>query len=364
MVGQELIERHNLTDFSLHDFGAIVGAAALCHDIGNPPFGHSGEEAISEFYRHGKGYGYLSSLSDSEEQDLRNFEGNAQGFRLLNKKRYQGLQLTSATLAAFTKYPRPSLFEDRDKARRSQKKFGYYQAESERFAEVAVATGMVPSSTGAWLRHPLAFLVEAADDICYHLIDLEDGCRLRLVSYEQTVELYRMILRNRFNAEKLAQIPSQEERIGTLRALAIGVLIEECSALFLEQESSILTGEFDVALTDVIPSAEVLGEIIRISVDRIYRSPEVVETEVAGFEVLPGLLEKICDSAVECYRSDNATTGRKAILRLLPADINREMINAENLYELLMLCNDFVSGLTDSHAIHLYRKIKGISLPG
>ena len=364
MVGQVILDRYNLDKFTLHDFGAIVGAAALCHDIGNPPFGHSGEEAISEFYRHGQGSSYVSYLSADQQEDLRNFEGNAQGFRLLNKKSYQGLQLTSATLAAFTKYPRPALLENRDKARRSQKKFGYYHSEFERFTEVTAATGMTNLSDGVWLRHPLAFLVEAADDICYHLIDLEDGCRLNLVSYEQTVELYRSILRERFHAEKLSQIPSQEERIGTLRALSIGVLIEECSALFLDTEKAILSGDFDASLTDVIPSADVLGEIIRISVKNIYRCKDVVETEIAGFEVLPGLLEKICDSAVACYHAEDSTTGRKAILRLLPPDINREMEQAADLYELLMLCNDFVSGLTDSHAIHLYRKIKGISLPG
>lgn len=364
MVGQVLTERYALGDYTLHDFGAIVGAAALCHDIGNPPFGHSGEEAISEYYRLGPGKKYADRLAPEEWADLTNFEGNAQGFRLLNKPSYQGLQLTAATLAAFTKYPRPSLIAERDPARRSQKKFGYYHADRKRFKEVANATGMEALSEGIYMRHPLAFLVEAADDICYHLIDLEDGCRMRLVSYKDTVELYRLILKDRFNAEKLERIPSAEERIGTLRALSIGVLIEECTRLFLDTEKEICDGSFDQSLADEIPSADVLGEIIRISVAQIYRSPKVVDTEVAGFEVLPGLLDKICDSAVACYVEGQSTTGRKAVLRLLPEDVIREMKDAPDLYTLLMLCNDYVSGLTDTHAIHLYRKIKGISLPG
>ncbi|MEJ2004094.1 MAG: deoxyguanosinetriphosphate triphosphohydrolase [Cyclobacteriaceae bacterium] len=363
-VGRILAERYNLNHFTEQDIGSIVAAASLCHDIGNPPFGHSGEEAISEFYRHGEGLQYKDELSPEQWSDLIRFEGNAQGFRLLNKARYQGLKLTAATLAAFTKYPRPSHLDNIDKSRRSQKKYGFFLSERETFREVAEITGLLPLSEESWCRHPLAFLVEAADDICYHLIDLEDGARMGLVSHDEAVELYSLILREKFRSEKLAQIPSREERVGTLRAMAIGILIDECAALFQEQEMAIREGKYDRSLTDDIPSAGILNQIIEISIAKIYRSRRVVETEVAGFEVLPGLLERITDSAVNVYLYEKATTGRKFLLRMLPDDLNREMKASQDLYEILLLCNDFVSGLTDSHAIHIYRGINGISLPG
>ena len=363
-VGHNIVEKYGLDGNTAQDIASIVAAAALCHDIGNPPFGHSGEEAISEFYRHGAGKRFQSEVTAHEWQDLVRFEGNAQGFRLLNKTRYQGLKLTAATLAAFTKYPRPSALPQPDLTRRSQKKYGFFCSEAETFAGIADTTGLLQLSENSWCRHPLAFLVEAADDICYHLIDLEDGARLGLVSYDEAVELYRMILGERFRKDKFERIDSREERIGTLRAMAIGVLIDECAELFMEKEGDMRAGSYDRSLTDDIPSSGVLSEIISISIERIYRSRRVMETEIAGFEVLPGLLERITDSAIGIFLEDEVTTSRKSLLRLLPEDITREMKNSANAYEILMLCNDYVSGLTDSHAIHFYRGIKGISLPG
>ncbi len=366
-AGETIVQRNGLAEFTFHDFGSIVAAAALCHDIGNPPFGHSGEEAISEYYRQREGAFVKDMVSGAEWEDLTRFEGNAQGFRLLNKERFQGLKLTAATLAAFTKYPRPSLLSDPAPDRKSQKKYGFFQREKEVFTFVARATGMHPLGTYCWSRHPLAFLVEAADDICYHLIDLEDGCRMGLVSYDEAESLYAGILRETFMPEKLRQIDSMEERIGTLRALAIGKLIDQCTEVFLENESGLLSGQFDVALTENIESAPVLKEIINLSVDRIYRSRDVTRTEIAGFEVLPGLLDAVTRSAhAICLRKEKALSDR-TLLRLLPADIRRELEKCgeeEDVYGMQMVVNDFVSGLTDTHAISLFRLIRGISLPG
>lgn len=362
IVGQEIIARHKelSNNYTLHDFGAIVAAAALTHDIGNPPFGHSGEDALSEYFSHGEGHRFKSDVNQEQWQDLIHFEGNAQGFRILNKEQYQGLKLTYATLAAFTKYPRQALQPDRDPKRRSQKKFGFFQSEKEIFREIAKETGLIQFNESAWCRHPLAFLVEAADDICYNLIDLEDGCRLGLVSYEETVSLYADILKERFDKTKLNRIANTDERIGTLRAMAIGKLVEECCTLFLDQESKILSGNYDQSLTDDIPSAGVLNEVVGLSVEKIYRSPRVMETEAAGFEVLPGLLEAFTSTI-------NAVDKRKkniTLKRLLPEEIKLDFDNsALPIYDKLMSCVDFVSGLTDTHAISLYRKIKGISHP-
>ncbi|QSE98372.1 deoxyguanosinetriphosphate triphosphohydrolase [Fulvivirga lutea] len=364
-VGEIVLERNkSLSEqYSAHDFGAIVAAASLTHDIGNPPFGHSGEDAISEFFKSGPGKKYESQVSKLEWADLTNFEGNAQGFRILNKSRYQGIQLTYATLAAFSKYPRQSIIENQDKSRRSQKKYGFFQSEKETFKSIAEQTGLKPLGEFTWTRHPLAFLVEAADDVCYHLIDLEDGCRLGLVSYEQTVELMASILKDKFNKEKLERIDTKDERIGILRAMAVGQLISECSELFLDNEQALMKGEYDISLTDSVPSSSVLEEVISISVQKIYRSRNVMETEAAGFEVLPGLLEVFTEAIVNKEKTSK-TKKDKAIERLLPPEVQLDLsLNQDNVYNQLLCCVDFVSGLTDRHAISMFRKIKGISLP-
>ena len=362
LAGETIITRNQglSAKYSSHDFGAIVAAAALTHDIGNPPFGHSGEDAISEFFTHGNGLQYKDQVNPDEWQDLTHFEGNAQGFRILNNDRYQGLRLTYATLASFTKYPRQSKIEARDTARKSQKKFGFFQSEKSFFEELARDTGLKKISPSTWSRHPLAFLVEAADDICYNLIDLEDGCRLGLVSYEKTVELFAQILEEQFHQDKLNKIDSTDERIGTLRALAVGKLIGECNQVFLDNEKDLLEGKFDKALTSVIPSADVLNQVVDISIEKIYRSRLVMETEAAGFEVLPGLLD-LFTSAVMAKKNHKKPV---SILRLLPHEIQLEVKDEKSTtYDKLMSCIDFVSGLTDTHAISLYRKLKGISHP-
>ncbi|MEM7110582.1 MAG: dGTP triphosphohydrolase, partial [Bacteroidota bacterium] len=184
-VGKVILERwpELAKRYDFHEFGGIVAAASLAHDIGNPPFGHSGEDAISEFFKSGSGAIYKNLVNELEWADLTHFEGNAQGFRILNKDQYQGLRLTYATLAAFSKYPRQSIIKCKDPKRRSQKKYGFFQSERDVFKSIASTLGLPELEEYSWSRHPLAFLVEAADDICYNLIDLEDGCRLGLVNY-------------------------------------------------------------------------------------------------------------------------------------------------------------------------------------
>ncbi len=362
LAGETILSRDKKLSsrYSSHDFGAIVASASLTHDIGNPPFGHSGEDAISEYFAHGEGVKYKAKVNTDEWEDLTHFEGNAQGFRILNKDRYQGLRLTYATLAAFTKYPRQSQIENKNASRKSQKKFGFFQSEKAFFETLAAETGLISLGDATWSRHPLAFLVEAADDICYNLIDLEDGCRLGLVSYEKTVELFAQILKDQFNEGKLIQIDSVDERIGTLRALAVGKLIEECNLVFLDNEQELLNGKFDKALTDVIPSSGILAEVVKLSIEKIYRSRLVMETEAAGFEVLPGLLDLFTSAVM----AENNHKKHTSIVRLLPQEIQAEVNDAKNsTYGKLMSCIDFVSGLTDTHAISLYRKIKGISHP-
>ncbi len=310
---------------------------------------------------------FKEELSPAQWEDLIRFEGNAQGFRLLNKERFQGLKLSAATLAAFTKYPRPSIVTNSHPGRRSQKKYGFFQGEKEIFSFVAESTGLKKLDEESWCRHPLAFLVEAADDICYNLIDLEDGCRLGLISYEETESLYARILREQFLPDKLRKLEGQEERTGTLRAMAIGRLIDQCVEVFLENEEKLLEGSFDQSLTDIIEATPVLEDIIRVSIEKIYRSPNVLKTEIAGFEVLPGLLEAFSMSAYNVYIKKDGALSEKTLLRLLPPEVRLELDRCghdRNLYQMLMVINDLVSGMTDTHAISVFRQIKGISLPG
>ena len=365
-VGQVILARNPSLagHYTVHDFGAIVAAASLAHDIGNPPFGHSGESAIAEFFISGHGQACQDVVNALEWADLTHFEGNAQGFRILNKERYQGLRLTYATLAAFSKYPTQSTLKKRDTSRRSQKKYGFFQSERQIFKTIAEQLGLISYEEFTWCRHPLAFLVEAADDICYHLIDLEDGWRMGLVNYSDTVELFAGILGDKFNIDKLKKIDSANEQIGTLRAVAIGELVGQCIELFLDEETSLLQGVFDQALTDRIPSAETLQEVIRLSVDKIYRSRHVIETEIAGFEVLPGLLHILVEAVMEQMLHKKGLKKHAAALRLLPLETLKDIEKDQtNHYAVIMHCVDFVAGLTDRHAISLYRKIKGISLP-
>jgi dGTPase len=367
-VGESILQKHpelRGDGFSSYDFGAIVAAAALAHDIGNPPFGHSGESAISDFFNAAdKTALFKKHMSSRQWADIIDFEGNAQGFRLINQT--NGLQLTNATLAAFTKYPRPSLISNHDKGRKSQKKYGYFQSDKQEFAELAFEVGLMPfSGEGIWSRHPLAFLVEAADDICYQVIDLEDGCRLELVSYDETVDLLGAIIGENFDRDKLDKYNSDAEKIGVLRAMSIGKLVDECVAVFLANEKTLLSGEFDKALTGLIPSSEILDKIEQLSITKIYQSRKVLEKEAAGFEVLPGLLESFTTAVYHYYLDkDNYTKKLQNLIRLLPEDIKAKMDqSADSFYDLLMITIDFISGMTDTHAISLYRKIKGISLP-
>ncbi|MFA0961631.1 dGTP triphosphohydrolase [Roseivirga sp. BDSF3-8] len=373
-VGEKILQKeHELTNkgINLYDFGAITGAAALAHDIGNPPFGHSGEDAISDFFRHHPKVSDLSGLySTAQWEDLCNFEGNAQGFRLLNQKGYQGLKLKAPTLAAFTKYPRESLMNEQDKKRRSQKKYGFFQSEKEIFADIARSLGLRKlggEEEMAWCRHPLAFLVEAADDICYNVIDLEDGCRLGFVSFEEARDLLADLLGDSYDASKLERYRSVSEKIGTLRALAIGRLIGQCTDLFIEKEGDILSGAYDTSLTDDIPASNTLGRISAISVEKIYRAQPVKEREMAGFEVLGGLLSAFIPAAFSTAGLKDLFGNSKkhtVAARLLPEEVHYAIKEADkDAYRITLAIVDYVSGMTDRHAVSVYRRLMGISLP-
>lgn len=357
-VGESVLANHQSlqSSYSLFDFGAIVAAAALTHDLGNPPFGHAGEDAISEFFVSGSGRRFQDRVTPAQWAEFIRFEGNAQGFRILNIDRY-GLKLTNAVLGAFTKYP----WTASASARKS--KYGFFESELQTFAHVAEDVGLIGRAPDQWHRHPLAFLVEAADDICYSLIDLEDGCVLGLVSFEEARSLFSAVMTKSVDRlDRLDRLKNRNERIGYLRALAIGDLIEACSKVFLEHEKEILSGKFDAPLVTLTSAAAGLKDIIRVSREKIYLSRQVAEIEASGHRVLPGLLEAFVDAAWET-RNTTPSRSQSNLFRLLPEDTALEIRQGEgDAYPMLRLIIDFVSGLTDRHALSLFGKIMGFPL--
>ncbi|MGV3639866.1 MAG: deoxyguanosinetriphosphate triphosphohydrolase [Adhaeribacter sp.] len=371
VVGQHILRKHpDLERQSWVDdanFGDIVAAACLAHDIGNPPFGHSGEDAISAYFLSSAAQPFLQELTDAQKADLQNFEGNAAGFRILThtygaqSNLPGGLSLTYTTLATFTKYPKESLPLIKNTPHTSEKKYGFFQSEKDWFQVIARELGLLAKG-GAdqvfYHRHPLAFLVEAADDICYRIIDFEDGCKLGLIPQQQALDLLQALLDDP-NRKSSLTFYDWREQIGYYRALIIGKLIAETAGIFTDNEAQILSGQFDKALISQVSSKSVLDEIKDLSVRSIYRNRPVLEIEAAGFEVLGGLLDIFLQAVFEPGNRRN-----QKMLDLIPDQyLDRGRQVNPDPYTRILHITDFISGLTDQAAISLYRKIKGISLP-
>ncbi|WP_028888085.1 deoxyguanosinetriphosphate triphosphohydrolase [Tenacibaculum ovolyticum] len=361
-VGKELLERHpNLKalGYTFNDFGAIVATAAVTHDIGNPPFGHSGEKAIGEYFKTGKGLQYKEQLTEKEYQDLIDFEGNANGFKILtesNQGADGGLRLSYATLGAFMKYPKESLPKKPTK-HIADKKYGFFQSEKASFLDVANDLGLKNKvSDGiSYYRHPLAYLVEAADDICYTIIDFEDGINLGLIDEDYALEYMIKLVKNTIDSQKYHSLKYKKDRISYLRALAIGVLINEAVAIFLENEESILNGSFENSLLDKCKYEAQINDIIKISIEKIYRSKDVVEKEVAGYKIIADLLDVFVTALNNKFKGTQSNYDT-LVLNLLPKEYQQEK---EELYDRVMQICSYVSGLSDGFAIRLHKKLTG-----
>ena len=367
-VGAVVAERHGLKQHG-SEFGEIVAAAALAHDLGNPPFGHSGEDAIRHWFQTSPVAAAAGvGLSAAQRADIERYEGNAQGFRLITRLQMPdnpgGLQLTHATLGAFTKYPRESLLPDGVQRGASAKKFGFFQSEREQFASVAEHCGLLRRTADAawWVRHPLALLVEAADDICYRLVDFEDGFRVGELGYAEVRDAFLALMPERQRPTRLHEAHTDGRRVQILRAVAIGCAIDEAAEVFLENEAAILTGEFDTPLIEAGGNREAWAAIQRRSIETIYATPRGVMIEAAGFEVLGGLLD-VFVSALNGLQSQPRRSGK--LLQLVPAEyLGVGRTPDPEPYPRLMKLLDFVSGMTDSYALALYKNVRGISLPG
>ena len=364
LVGKKIIEKYpylkEVHGFHMNDFGAIVAAASLAHDIGNPPFGHSGEKAIGEYFSIGKGQQFKDKMTQKEWQDLIDFEGNANGFSVLTGSRpgiEGGLRISYATLGAFIKYPKESL-PKKPTNNIADKKYGFFQTDKVFFEEVAKELGLIPNKTGSdigYERHPLAYLVEAADDICYTIIDFEDGINLGLVSEDYALEYLIKLVKDTIDTSKYKTLTTREDRISYLRALAIGNLINDAVRIFIENEELIRQGKFPYALTDKSKYKAQMDDIISLSVKKIYQSREVIEKELTGYQIINTLLDKF----ITAYNNNiegNATNYDKLLLKTLPEKHHHEK---ETVYERLLHICHFVSLLTDGNALLYYRNILG-----
>ncbi|TPE45458.1 dGTP triphosphohydrolase [Pontibacter mangrovi] len=370
IVGKSILERYprlaQEKNIQEADFGDVVAAACLAHDIGNPPFGHSGEDAISAYFQSDEAQPYLQNLTAAEKADLYSYEGNAAGFRVLTYTYPAhcnlpgGLSLTYTTLATFTKYPKESLPKIAGTKNTSEKKYGFFQTEKAWFNTIAQELGLLQKGQHGevfYHRHPLAFLVEAADDICYRIIDFEDGLKLGLVPQEQGMDLLRQILNDDPNRKSSLTFYDWKEEIGYLRARIIGKLIEETTAIFLQHEEEILAGTYDKPLINEVSCKPVLDKIKDLSIKLIYQNRPVLEIEAAGFEVLSGLL----DAGIKAVFRPESRHHRK-LGALIPPHYLDLPDTATDYERILHIC-DFVTSLTDQAALGLYRKIKGIELP-
>jgi dGTPase len=364
LVGKQIIEKYpylkEVHGFHMNDFGAIVAAASLAHDIGNPPFGHSGEKAIGEYFSIGNGKQYKEHLTDKQWQDLIDFEGNANGFSVLTGSRpgiEGGLRISYATLGAFMKYPKESLPKKPTK-NIADKKYGFFQSDKEFFQEVAEELGLISNKTGqdiGFERHPLAYLVEAADDICYTIIDFEDGINLGLVSEDYALEYLIKLVKDTIDTAKYKTLTTREDRISYLRALAIGNLISDTVRVFVENEEAILSGNFPFALTDKSKYKAQMDDIIKLSVKRIYQSREVIDKEIKGYQIINTLLDKFINAYNNQYEG-KATSYDKLLLQILPEKHHQDK---EHLYDRLLHICHFISLLTDGNALLYYQNIVG-----
>lgn len=364
-VAKNVIMKHpELKDSLFEEIGIIVSAACLAHDLGNPPFGHSGEKAIQTFFSEGKGKMVRELVSESFWNDITHFEGNANAFRILthrfNGRRTGGFVMTYSMLASIVKYPFSSSLAG------EHGKFGFFNSEKNDYRKIADELGIIckhdEDENLAFARHPLVYLVEAADDICYEIMDIEDSHKLKILSYQETERL----LLNFFdeeNQEKILnrihneELTDQNEKVVYMRACVIGKLENECVATFMEHEEEILNGTFQGSLIDHIAERQrnAYKECEKTSYAKIYHSKPVLDIELSGYKIMQTLLDVFVGAAVNPDRFYS-----QQLVRRVSSQYD---INNPNIEERIMAVIDYISGMTDVYALEIYQKINGISLP-
>lgn len=361
-VAHFLQQKYPGEDINFYDIGSIVSAACLAHDMGNPPFGHSGERAITGYFNEGKGRKWEEDVrrEGGRWEDFQHFEGNANALRLLTHqfigRRKGGFALTYSTLASIIKYPYPSALAGK------KGKFGFFQSEEETFRKIATELGLAPDpkAPGKYARYPLVYLVEAADDICYQIMDIEDACKLHILSVDEAIGY----LLGFFEGEKLEHInrvmrmvDDTNEQIAYLRSSIIGLLVDECSRVFIENEEGLLNGSYSGPLIENIadPARKAYAECAKMAYRKIYLANEVVDVELAGYRIFSQLIDLLTEAMMN---QDSAYS--KLLLQRIPDQYDTQV---PTTYGKIQCVLDYISGMTDVYALDLYRKITGMSLP-
>lgn len=364
-VARALVKRHpELANTLFEEIGTIVSAACLAHDMGNPPFGHSGEKAIQTFFSEGPGLALKDKLSPKFWTDLIHFEGNANAFRLLthrfNGRRAGGFVMTYTMLSSIVKYPYES------GASGKKGKFGFFASEADTYCKIADELGVIRLSASneplRFARHPLVYLVEAADDICYEVMDIEDSHKLKILSFEETENLLlgffdeqeKQRIRNRIEEEGVTDV---HEKVVYMRACVIGLLERKCVDAFVANEQKLLDGTLEGCLIDHISplEREAYRRCEMVSRQKIYNSKPVLDVELSGYNIMETLLTALVEAAAEPQRYYS----RQLIQRFS----SQYDINSPSLETRIQAVIDYISGMTDLFALDVYQKIKGISLP-
>lgn len=342
----------------LWNMGEIVAAACLAHDLGNPPFGHSGEKTIGEFFSSGNGKVFKDRLTPQQWADLTHFEGNANSFRTLvhqfKGRRPGGFAMTYSTLASIVKYPYSSSHAG------EKGKFGFFTTEKETFEKIADELGMIKLEEERYCRHPLVYMVEAADDICYQVMDIEDGHKLKLLSTEETIDLLTSLFsdeRKEHMREVMENVADPNEKIVYLRSCVVGLLVQECAKTFVEHEDEIMEGRFNGSLIDNISPLPKEGyrRCSDLAFKKLYRAGYVVDVDLAGIRIINLLLDKLTQAVLHPQ-----TNYSQLLLNKFPQQYD---VHATTLFEKIQGVLDHISAMTDVYALNLYRQLDGISLP-
>ncbi|MDR1623544.1 MAG: dNTP triphosphohydrolase [Tannerellaceae bacterium] len=361
-VAKSLMAKYPGENVYFPEIGSIVSAACLAHDMGNPPFGHSGERAISAYFSEGNGKLLESKVREEggRWEDFIHFEGNANAMRLLTHqfvgRRKGGFALTYCTLASVVKYPYPSV------ALEKNGKFGFFQSEEKTYRQIAAELDIPAHEAEApcYIRYPLVYLVEAADDICYQIMDIEDAHKLRIVTDEETIGL----LLNFFEGDRLKHVTEVmrtvddfNERVAYLRSGVIGLLVDECSRVFLKNEERILAGAFTGTLMKEIgePLRKAYAACSEVAYTKIYKAKEVLDVELAGYHIFSYLINSLTEAVIH-----PGSAYSKLLLQRIPEQYDTK---APSTYGKIQCVLDYISGMTDVYALDLYRKITGMSLP-
>ena len=361
-IAKALMQKYPGGSVNFPEIGSIVSAACLAHDMGNPPFGHSGERAITAYFLEGNGMKWEEKVREEggRWEDFLHFEGNANAIRLLTHqfigRRKGGFAMTYSTLASIVKYPYASTEAGK------KGKFGFFQSEEESYLRIATELGIErnPEDPNKFARYPLVYLVEAADDICYQIMDIEDACKLHILTVDEAIQL----LLNFFDDDRLEHVQrimnmvdDTNEQIAYLRSCIIGLLVDECSRIFLEHEEELLKGTFTDSLIEHISdkAKQAYETCSATAYKKIYCSKEVLDVELAGYHIFSHLI----DSFTEAVMNPNHAYS-KLLLQRVPEQYN---VKAVGTYGKIQCVLDYISGMTDVYALDLYRKITGMSLP-